>query len=103
MNPLILADELRASRERLARITADLDGDRLLGPKLAIVNPPQVAILALGAFRDRLFLDGDRLVARPTARLTLSGDHRAIDGADAARFLAELRRRIETGVTSLST
>ncbi len=40
MNPGTLASELRASRERLARITADLDGKRLLGPKLAIVNPP---------------------------------------------------------------
>jgi iron(II)-dependent oxidoreductase len=40
MNAGFLASELRASREHLARITADLDGDRLLGPKLAIVNPP---------------------------------------------------------------
>ena len=35
-----LADELRASRDHLTRITADLEGDRLLGPKLALVNPP---------------------------------------------------------------
>src|SRR5690242_18087594 len=40
MNHLALTRDLRASRERLARVTADLDGDRLLGPKLAIVNPP---------------------------------------------------------------
>ncbi len=40
MNPASLASELRASRDHLTRITADLDGDRLLGPKLAIVNPP---------------------------------------------------------------
>jgi ergothioneine biosynthesis protein EgtB len=40
MNPVHLARDLRASRERLARVTSDLDGDRLLGPKLAIVNPP---------------------------------------------------------------
>ena len=40
MNPADLARDLRASRGRLSRITADLDGDRLLGPKLAIVNPP---------------------------------------------------------------
>lgn len=104
--------ELRDKAERVRLAPEELDGGTFtisnLGPfgvneVIAIVNPPQVAILALGAFRDRLFLDGDRLVARPTARLTLSGDHRAIDGADAARFLAELRRRIETGVTSLST
>ena len=35
-----LADELRASRDHLTRITADLEGDRLLGPRLDIVNPP---------------------------------------------------------------
>jgi iron(II)-dependent oxidoreductase len=35
-----LAQELASSREHLTRITRDLDGDRLLGPKLAIVNPP---------------------------------------------------------------
>jgi len=40
MDPGFVAGELRASREHLTRITADLDGDRLLGPKLAIVNPP---------------------------------------------------------------
>jgi gamma-glutamyl hercynylcysteine S-oxide synthase len=38
--PSILAAGLRASRERLARITGDLEGERLLGPRLAIVNPP---------------------------------------------------------------
>jgi len=40
MNPASLSAELRASREHLTRVTADLDGNRLLGPKLAIVNPP---------------------------------------------------------------
>ena len=40
MNPGLLSTELRASRDHLTRITADLDGERLLGPKLAIVNPP---------------------------------------------------------------
>jgi ergothioneine biosynthesis protein EgtB len=40
MNPGFLAADLRASREHLTRITADLDGERLLGPQLAIVNPP---------------------------------------------------------------
>jgi iron(II)-dependent oxidoreductase len=40
MDPKFLADELRDSRDHLTRITADLEGDSLLGPKLAIVNPP---------------------------------------------------------------
>jgi gamma-glutamyl hercynylcysteine S-oxide synthase len=40
MDPRILTAELRASRDHLTRVTADFDGERLLGPKLAIVNPP---------------------------------------------------------------
>ncbi|MDH3286638.1 MAG: ergothioneine biosynthesis protein EgtB [Betaproteobacteria bacterium] len=40
MDPALLAAELRASRTHLTRITADLDGNQLLGPKLTIVNPP---------------------------------------------------------------
>jgi len=40
MNSSFLSGELRASRDHLTRITAGLDGDRLLGPQLAIVNPP---------------------------------------------------------------
>jgi iron(II)-dependent oxidoreductase len=40
MNSGSLAGELCASRDHLTRITAGLDGERLLGPKLAIVNPP---------------------------------------------------------------
>jgi gamma-glutamyl hercynylcysteine S-oxide synthase len=40
MDTASLAGELRASRDHLTRITADLEGERLLGPKLAIVNPP---------------------------------------------------------------
>ena len=48
-----LARDLRASRERSARITADLAGERLLGPMLAIVNPPLWEIGHLGWFQER--------------------------------------------------
>jgi iron(II)-dependent oxidoreductase len=40
INPAALASELKASRARSTQITHDLRGERLLGPKLAIVNPP---------------------------------------------------------------
>ena len=48
-----LARDLRDSRERSERITATFDGDRLLGPKLAIVNPPLWEIGHLGWFQER--------------------------------------------------
>jgi len=61
----------------------------------AIVNPPQAAILAVGRIADRVVaLDGQPAV-RPTMMLTLSCDHRALDGARAARFLGDLADLIE--------
>ncbi len=53
----------------------------------AIINPPQVAILAVGAARPRPFVIDGGLHIRTTAHLTLSVDHRIVDGMVAARFL----------------
>jgi pyruvate dehydrogenase E2 component (dihydrolipoyllysine-residue acetyltransferase) len=62
----------------------------------AIVNPPQVAILAAGAAVSRVVESGDAIRSVPTMTITLSADHRAVDGADCARFLAALKERLET-------
>lgn len=62
----------------------------------AIINPPEAAILAVGGISDRLVLCDGQVVAVPTATLTLSCDHRLIDGALAARFLKAVRERLET-------
>lgn len=63
----------------------------------AIINPPQVAILATGRIAKRYILDEiDGPVWRPTMSATLSVDHRVVDGAYAARFLATLRGILET-------
>lgn len=63
----------------------------------AIVNAPQVAILAIGATTDRFFREGDGGVWKPMADFTLSCDHRAVDGVSAARFLADLRTTLMSG------
>jgi pyruvate dehydrogenase E2 component (dihydrolipoamide acetyltransferase) len=63
----------------------------------AILNAPQVAILAVGAGRSVLALEAGVLVERTVATLTLTCDHRATDGATAAEFLQGLRRCIERG------
>lgn len=61
----------------------------------AIINPPQVGILAVGALRRRpLVIDGG-LHIRHTARLTLSADHRIVDGMLAAQFLAAFDRHLQ--------
>jgi pyruvate dehydrogenase E2 component (dihydrolipoamide acetyltransferase) len=61
----------------------------------AIVNPPQAGILAVGRLADRVVAIDGQPAVRPTLILTLSCDHRAIDGARAARFLDELAMLIE--------
>jgi pyruvate dehydrogenase E2 component (dihydrolipoamide acetyltransferase) len=61
----------------------------------AIVNPPQAAILAVGRIADRAVVVGGQVAARPTLVLTLSCDHRALDGARAAQFLGTLADFIE--------
>ncbi|MFE3442581.1 dihydrolipoamide acetyltransferase family protein [Nocardia sp. NPDC059180] len=61
----------------------------------AVINSPESAILAVGAAADELRLENDKVVARKILRVTLSADHRAIDGAVAAQFMATLKEVIE--------
>lgn len=63
----------------------------------AILNIPQVAILAVGGTSERYVRAGERGEWRPIAELTLTCDHRAVDGAEAARFLGTLRQVLEHG------
>jgi pyruvate dehydrogenase E2 component (dihydrolipoamide acetyltransferase) len=67
----------------------------------AIIHPPQGAILAVGAIRDEAVVRGGRVVVARTMRATISADHRLIDGAYAARFMAELKHVLENPVVML--
>jgi 2-oxoglutarate dehydrogenase E2 component (dihydrolipoamide succinyltransferase) len=61
-----------------------------------IINQPQVAILDLEAVVKRpVVVGGDSIAIRPMTYLCMSWDHRALDGALAARFLSSVRRHIE--------
>ncbi|MBS0616021.1 MAG: pyruvate dehydrogenase complex dihydrolipoamide acetyltransferase [Verrucomicrobia bacterium] len=67
---------------------------------VAVINPPQAAILAVGSIEDRPVVEtiadeGRVVVAGKTMQLTLSGDHRVIDGAEGARFLKTLQKFLE--------
>jgi len=61
----------------------------------AIINPPEVAILAVGAVETKPVHEAGAWVPRDVMRVTLSCDHRAIDGAVGARFLQTVRRYVE--------
>jgi pyruvate dehydrogenase E2 component (dihydrolipoamide acetyltransferase) len=61
-----------------------------------VINPPQAAILGVGAFRSTLARVDGEIVERTMLTLTLSCDHRILYGADAARFLAQIRTLLET-------
>jgi pyruvate dehydrogenase E2 component (dihydrolipoamide acetyltransferase) len=68
----------------------------------AIVNPPQAAILAVGRIADRVVPVKGRPAVRPTMVLTLSCDHRALDGARGAQFLGALADLIEEPLALLT-
>jgi pyruvate dehydrogenase E2 component (dihydrolipoamide acetyltransferase) len=61
----------------------------------AIINPPEAAILAVGAVREVPVVEGGQVKIGRRMKLTLSVDHRVADGAQAARFLGTLRRMLE--------
>ncbi|MFE0840641.1 pyruvate dehydrogenase complex dihydrolipoamide acetyltransferase [Achromobacter insolitus] len=68
----------------------------------AIINPPQAAILAVGAAEKRPVVDSEgQLVAATVMTVTLSADHRVVDGAVGARWLAAFRALIENPVRIL--
>ncbi|MGQ0641968.1 MAG: dihydrolipoamide acetyltransferase family protein [Gemmatimonadaceae bacterium] len=61
----------------------------------AIINPPETGILAVGAIEPRPVVHNEGIVVRRRMRVTMSCDHRVIDGAAGAQFLRTLRRLIE--------
>jgi pyruvate dehydrogenase E2 component (dihydrolipoamide acetyltransferase) len=61
----------------------------------AVINPPQAAILAVGSMREVPGLAAGALELRPVVTVSLSCDHRILDGAEAAQFLTRLRSLIE--------
>ncbi len=62
----------------------------------AIVNPPQAAILAIGAIVKKPVINGDEIEIGSRMTITLSGDHRVVDGAVAAEYMGALRKLLES-------
>lgn len=68
---------------------------------VAIINPPEGAILAVGAILEKPVVRKGALVVGHTMKITLSSDHRIIDGAVAARFLQDLKATLENPISLL--
>ena len=67
----------------------------------AVLNPPQAAILAVGAATDRPVVRDGELTHRPLMTMTLTVDHRAVDGAEAADFLRTVKTFVEEPALAL--
>jgi pyruvate dehydrogenase E2 component (dihydrolipoamide acetyltransferase) len=96
-----LADRARAKKLKPEAFTGSTFTTSNLGMYgvtdfTAIINPPDSAILAIGAVRREPVVDGDQIRIGHRMSLTLSSDHRVIDGALAAQFLSEVRRLLES-------
>jgi pyruvate dehydrogenase E2 component (dihydrolipoamide acetyltransferase) len=101
-----LVERARASRLRPAEMTEATFTLSNLGmfnvsAFTAIVTPPQVAILAVARPVERWSFEGGQPVPRSVMTATLSADHRALDGVDAARFLETFKQAIESSETIL--
>lgn len=68
---------------------------------IAIIHPPQAAVLAVGSVRPRPVVRDGQVVVRQMMTATLSVDHRVADGAQAARFLGRIKALLETPVSLL--
>ena len=68
----------------------------------AIVNPPQATILAVGAIVKKPVVNAaNQIVAGQRMNISLSGDHRVVDGATGAEFLAAIRKSLEAPASLL--
>ncbi len=87
----------KAAREELMGSTFTITSLGALGGVMAtaIINPPEVAILGVHRIAKRPAVVGDQIVIRDLMNLSLSFDHRVIDGFDAAQFVAEIKRSLE--------
>ncbi|MEM3623468.1 MAG: dihydrolipoamide acetyltransferase family protein [Candidatus Bathyarchaeia archaeon] len=63
-----------------------------------IINPPEAAILGVGRIKEKLVAVDEKICAKPYIMLSLSYDHRIVDGAPAAEFLGKVKEKIEKGL-----
>jgi len=97
------ARERRLTREEMTGSTFTISNLGMYGIDqfCAILQPPEAAILAIGRIADKAVVRAGQITVRPMMTLTLSVDHRVLDGVIGARFLQTLKNHIETAVGAL--
>ena len=90
-----LSDKLKPQDLEGATFTISNLGPYNIDEFAAIINPPQVGILAVGKIKDTPIVEDGKVRITPIMKLTLSGDHRAIDGAYGAKFLDRVKALLE--------
>jgi len=88
----------KATREELTGSTFTITSLGAWGGVMAtaIINPPEVAILGVHRIARRPAVVGDQIVIRDLMNLSISFDHRLVDGFDAAQFVGEIKRQLES-------
>ena len=69
---------------------------------IAVLNPPQAAILAVGSTEEKPVVRDGKVEARPLMSMTITCDHRAVDGADGAEFLRTVKELLEEPALALA-
>ena len=95
------ADKLRADEYTSTTFTVSNLGMFDVDSFIAIIYPPNSAVLALGRVKDRPIVQDGQVVVGKMMNATISTDHRVADGAGAARFLGEVKRLLEHPVQLL--
>ncbi len=87
----------RLTKEELTGGTFTVTNLGMYGVELftPIINPPEAAILGVGAIADKPVVIDGKVEVRPTVKLSLSYDHRIVDGAPAADFLRKIKEKIQ--------
>ena len=89
------AGSLRSSEMSDPTITVTNLGETGVEAVFGVIYPPQVALVGFGRLQTRPWSENGRLLGLPLVTASLSADHRASDGIRGARFLAELRERLQ--------
>ena len=87
---------LRSSELGDATLTVTQLGDQGVDGVFGVIYPPQVALVGVGRIAERPWVADGKLAVMPSAQFSLAADHRASDGRYGARFLAEIRRLLQT-------